>query len=171
MNTKMIARTGILLAICIVFQLLKGISVYITGPAVNAVIVIAVLSTGLVSGLIISVIAPLVAFLVGATPILQLIPLMLPVIMISNCIIAFAAYFYKKNGNVLSLILGSAAKAAFLWLLVWYVMLPVFGANIPDPAKMAMKTTFSITQLVTALLGCAIALIIWKPLEKALQSR
>ena len=78
MNTKMIARTGILLAICIVFQLLKGISVYITGPAVNAVIVIAVLSTGLVSGLIISVIAPLVAFLVGATPILQLIPLMLP---------------------------------------------------------------------------------------------
>ena len=162
MNTKTIARTGALLAICIVFQLFKGVSVYITGPAVNAVIIIAVLSAGFLSGTIIAVIAPLVAFLVGATPILQMIPLMLPVIMFGNWLMAVGAYYYKKNSSVLSLIAGSAVKAAFLWLTVWYVMLPLFGQNVPDPAKAAMKMTFSVTQLVTALIGSALAVMIWK---------
>ena len=166
----MIAKTGLLLAVCVVFQLMKGISVYITGPAVNAVIILAVWSCGLMSGAIISVIAPLVAFLVGATPVLNMIPLMLPVIMIGNLIMAFAAHFYMKNKNLLSLALGALAKAGFLMVLTWYVMLPFFGANVPEPAKAAIRVTFSVTQLVTALIGSVLALLVWKVLRKGFPS-
>ena len=161
-NAGVITRTALLLAICIVFQLLKGISVYITGPAVNCVIVLAVFSCGLTSGTIISVIAPLVAYIVGATPVINMIPLMLPVIMAGNFLTAFGAWLCIKYKQIFLLFTGAGLKALFLWLTVWYVMLPVFGQGIPEPAQKAIRFTFSVTQLITALIGCAIALVIWK---------
>jgi hypothetical protein len=53
-----IAITGILLAICIVFQIFKNMSVFITGPVVNACLIICALSTGLIPAMILSVITP-----------------------------------------------------------------------------------------------------------------
>ena len=76
-NTKTITLTGVLLAICIVFQLFKGISPFISGPVVNAVIIIATAAVGLWSGTVIALISPIVAYFLGATPILQVIPLMI----------------------------------------------------------------------------------------------
>ncbi len=163
-NVKKLAYTALLLAVCVTFQLLKSFSVYITGPAVNAVLIIAATAVGLPSGLFIACVAPLIAYLVGATPIINMIPVMLPVIMVGNALIAVFAYLFKEKNLIAGLLAGSVAKAGFLWLTVWYVVLPLFGANVPEKVQLAAKNTFSITQLITALIGSAIAYIIYKRL-------
>ena len=59
------------------------------------------------------------------------------------------------------------------------IILPVFGNNIaaklpnPDALPKALataKVTFSITQLTTALIGSALAYVIWLPLKKYLKA-
>lgn len=67
-TTKHLVQTALLLAICIASQYFKNLSVYITGPIVNATIIIAVLSVGLFSGLLLSIIAPITAFFLPALP-------------------------------------------------------------------------------------------------------
>ncbi|HAH75691.1 Protein of unknown function [Kandleria vitulina] len=165
-NTKTITLTGVLLAVCIVFQLFKGISPFISGPVVNAVIIIATAAVGLWSGTAIALISPIVAYFLGATPILQVIPLMIPVIMAGNWIMAGATVLYKKNNEdlrgIATLVVGAVLKAAFLWFMVSFIMLPTFGKNIPTPQQIAMKTMFSTVQLITALIGIVIALLLWK---------
>ena len=126
MTTKKLVQTGILLALCLVFQLLKGISVYITGPMVNAILILASLSCGWYSGVLIAVVAPLTAMLIGATPIVNAVPAMLPVIMIGNALIAVSAWLFRNRMLPLGLAIGSCLKAGFLWLSVWYVVLPFF---------------------------------------------
>ena len=95
MNTRKIVLTGLLLAICIAFQVLKSLSVYITGPAVNAILLLATLYVGLPSGIFIAICAPLIAYLVGATPIINLLPIMLPIIMVGNALITIPVHFLK----------------------------------------------------------------------------
>lgn len=174
-TTRQLVQTALLLALCIVFQCFKGFSVYLTGSAVNAILIIATLSVGLYSGILISCISPIVAFFIGATPVLTMIPWMLPVIMIGNCILVlFVNLLNKKKLLIPGLLSGSILKAAFLWLSVWYVILPLFQGNIPEKKRSIMiptiQTTFSITQLITALIGSVIAFIVWKTLRKYLSA-
>ena len=110
MTTKKLVQTGILLALCLVFQLLKGISVYITGPMVNAILILASLSCGWYSGVLIAVVAPLTAMLIGATPIVNAVPAMLPVIMIGNALIAVFAWLFRNRMRPLGLAIGSCLK-------------------------------------------------------------
>lgn len=175
-STKTIALTGILLAICIVFQFFKGISPFISGPVVNACIIIATLAAGLASGVIISILTPVIAYFIGATPILSVIPLMLPVIMVGNAILAVGAWLFQKNkasfirGSIL-LVISGILKAVFLGCMVIFVMLPIFGSNIPEPKQAAMKTMFSSTQLITAMIGIVIALAVWKLIPASLKNQ
>ena len=46
-TTKQITTTAVLLAICIVSQFFKNTSVYITGPIINACLIIAALGAGM----------------------------------------------------------------------------------------------------------------------------
>ena len=87
-TTKHLVQTALLLAICIASQYFKNLSVYITGPIVNATIIIAVLSVGLFSGLLLSIIAPITAFFFTGSPIMAAIPLMFPAVMAGNAILA-----------------------------------------------------------------------------------
>lgn len=161
-DTKRLALTAMLLALCVMFQCLKSLSVYLTGSAVNAILVLATLYCGLAGGLCIAVLAPVAAALLGATPIINMIPLMIVVIAAGNAVLVVLAALLKRK-LVVGLAFGSVGKAAFLWLLVWYVMLPVFGGNIPEAMQAAMRVTFSVTQLVTAAIGSAIACLIhWR---------
>ena len=84
-TTKQLVQTALLLAICIASQYFKNLSVYITGPIVNLTIILAVLSVGLWSGLLLSIIAPVTAFFFTGSPIMSAIPLMFPAVMAGKC--------------------------------------------------------------------------------------
>ena len=58
-RTKQITVTAIMLAICILSQFFKNLSVYITGPIINAALILTVLYAGTVCGVILSIITPI----------------------------------------------------------------------------------------------------------------
>ncbi len=160
--TKQLTTTAVLLAVCIVFQSLKGISPYLTGSAVNCILIIATLYCGLFGGTSIAILTPVVAYFIGATPIIQAIPLMLPVIMLGNELLVVCVWLFYKKRFVAGMALGCVAKTVFLWLTVWYAILPVFGASLKEPVKATVRISFSVTQLVTACVGSVIAWIVYK---------
>ena len=161
-STKQLTLTALFLALCVIFQSMKSFSVYLTGSAVNCILAIATLYCGLFSGTLIAVLTPIIAFLIGATPIINVIPLMMPVIMLGNECMVLSIFSLRKNHLEIGMLTGCITKALFLWATVWFALLPVFGKNLPGPMVVTVKTTFSIVQLATACIGCAIAWVIYK---------
>ena len=173
LTTNQIAQTGLLLALCIASQFFKNMSVYITGPIVNTIIIIAVLAVGLFSGLIISIIAPITAYLITASPIITAIPAVMPMIMIGNCILAVFVWLFQKKicftGSIpIGMIVGSIVKSLFMALAIVNVLFSLFGSALNEKQLAMGKITFSTTQLITALIGCVMAYLIWLPLKKYL---
>ena len=183
-TTKQLVQTALLLAICIASQYFKNLSVYITGPIVNLTIILAVLSVGLWSGLLLSIIAPVTAFFFTGSPIMSAIPLMFPAVMAGNGVLAVTVWYFQKKTSFkwrlpAGLIAGSVLKAVFMGIAIVLIILPIFGDNIasklPKPEALPMvlataKVTFSVTQLTTALIGSALAYVIWMPLKKYLKA-
>lgn len=183
-TTKQLVQTALLLAICIASQYFKNLSVYITGPIVNLTIILAVLSVGLWSGLLLSIIAPVTAFFFTGSPIMAAIPLMFPAVMAGNAVLAVTVWYFQKKTSFkwrlpAGLIAGSVLKAVFMGIVIVLIILPIFGDNIasklPKPEALPMvlataKVTFSVTQLTTALIGSAVAYVIWMPLKKYLKA-
>lgn len=182
-TTKQLVQTALLLAICIASQYFKNLSVYITGPIVNLTIILAVLSVGLWSGLLLSIIAPVTAFFFTGSPIMAAIPLMFPAVMAGNAVLAVTVWYFQKKTSFkwrlpAGLIAGSVLKAVFMGIVIVLIILPIFGDNIasklPKPEALPMvlataKVTFSVTQLTTALIGSVLAYLIWMPLKKYLK--
>lgn len=174
LTTRQITQTGILLAVCIASQFFKNLSVYVTGPIVNTAIIIAVLAVGLAGGLIISIVAPVTAYFIAASPIISAIPLVLPMIMLGNCILAVLVWLFDKKFTfparlIAGMIAGSLLKAAFMALATVKVLFSLFGSALSEKQLALGKITFSATQLITALLGSVLAFIIWIPLKKLLK--
>ena len=183
-TTKQLVQTALLLAICIASQYFKNLSVYITGPIVNLTIILAVLSVGLWSGLLLSIIAPVTAFFFTGSPIMSAIPLMFPAVMAGNAVLAVTVWYFQKKTSFkwrlpAGLIASSVLKAVFMGIVIVLIILPIFGDNIasklPKPEALPMvlataKVTFSVTQLTTALIGSVLAYLIWMPLKKYLKT-
>lgn len=183
-TTKQLVQTALLLTICIVSQYFKNLSVYITGPIVNLTIILAVLSVGLWSGLLLSIIAPVTAFFFTGSPIMAAIPLMFPAVMAGNAVLAITVWYFQEKTSFkwrlpAGLIAGSVLKAIFMGVVIVLIILPIFGDNLalklPKPEALPVvlataKVTFSITQLTTALIGSALAYVIWMPLKKYLKA-
>ena len=168
MKTRGIVLTAVLLALCVVVQSLKGLSVYAAGSSVNMILIITTLSVGLSGGLVIAVATPIIAYFLGLTPIMQLIPLMVFVVMLGNATIVLFAYLGRSRALIPCLMAGSVLKAVVLWILVWYAVLPIFGTAVPEAMQTAVRISFSVTQLVTALTGSAIAYVIYGRVKRLL---
>lgn len=175
-TTRQIAITGIILAICIVSQFFKNISVFITGPIINACLIIAVLTAGLLCGIILSIITPVTAFIITGSPVMAAVPAMIPMVMLGNTLLVLCVWlFYRKlckgiGSNIrlcIGMVAGSLIKALVMGLTISLWLLPTF---LPTPMqeKMlgALQMQFSTVQLVTALIGSVLAFIIWIPVQK-----
>lgn len=181
-STKQLTRTALLLTICIISQFMKNTSVYLTGPIINAVLLIALWTINLKASVVLCVITPITAFLITGSPITAAIPLMIPVIMIGNAILVTATWMGAKKGkagNYVGMGIGSVLKAAFMWIMSSYVLFPIFGekvaSKLPKPEALpnvlaTAKVTFSVTQLITAVIGCVLAVIIMVPLKKYIKN-
>lgn len=172
-KTKKITAAGALLAICIVSQLFKNFSVYITGPIINACLILAVLTCGIFWAAVLAIVTPVTAFLITGAPVMKVVPAIMPLIMSGNLILVIAVWIFvrksKKHLNVLlGGIVGSVAKAAFMALTISYGLLTTVTLPEAMQAKLpVLQTTYSVTQLITALIGVAYALVIWAALKKA----
>ncbi|MCR5802433.1 MAG: ECF transporter S component [Lachnospiraceae bacterium] len=178
-GTREIVTTAVLLAICIVSQIFKNLSVFITGPIINTCIVLAVLTCGLPCALILCVITPVTAFFIAASPVMNLVPGIIPLIMLGNAVLAVTVHFLlkkdmiaggRKAGGIksyLKAVLCALAKGAFMGLTIALWLLPTF---IPADHKLRnmmpkLQMTFSVIQFVTACIGFAYVFIIWAALR------
>jgi hypothetical protein len=167
------AIAGILLALAVASQLLKNISVYITGPVVNLCLIVAVLTAGLMWGMAIATITPLTAFMLAPSPIMQAVPLIIPFIVIGNMTLVLAVHFMVRPflkpkkitvKAVLAAIGASAIKAVIMGLTISIWILPFFLPEAsPLRAKLPVfRMMFSVTQFVTCLMAFVYFFILWK---------
>ena len=174
-NTTALAQAAVLLAICIISQFFKNLSVYITGPIINACIIVCVLTAGMGWAIALSIITPVTSYFITGSPIMAAIPLIMPCIMVGNAILAVCVGLLKdklkfKFGLPVSMIIGSVLKAIFMGVVISLIIVPNM---LPEKMAKMMPTiqkTFSITQLITALIGSVIAYIIWIPLKTMLNN-
>lgn len=180
MNKKVrwITETAILLALLVTLQYVtKPMGQLVTGSCVNTVLAIAALFAGLSSGLTIALISPVLAFLLGIAP--QI--LTVPAIMVGNSVYVVLLYLLadrdgKKLGKqIAAWIIAAAAKFAALYFIVVKLICGVLAESLmaagtlKAPMLKALPATFSWPQLITALIGGAIALTIVPALRKALR--
>ena len=179
MNKKIrwITETAIMLALLVTLQALtKPMGQLVTGSCVNGVLAVAALVGGLGSGLTVALISPVLAFLLGIAP--QI--LTVPAIMVGNSVyvilLSLLADVTGKNKvrQIVAWLVAAAAKFAALYFVVVKLICGVLASNLlasgalKEPMLKALPATFSWPQLITALIGGAVALLIVPVLRKAL---
>ncbi len=149
-----ITRIALLLALALTVQQLK--IQWLTGPAINAILLLAAAYTNIYSASILGMIIPMMAFLFGIMPIAVVVPF----IMISNVLyIVVYTWQYLKN-YFIAISTASIAKFLVLTTAVKFII------SVPPGVAYALSTP----QLFTAVTGGIIATIIirYLPLENAL---
>ena len=180
MNKKIrwITETAIMLALLVTLQALtKPAGQFVTGSCVNAVLAVSVLVGGLWSGVTIALVSPVLAFLLGIAP--QI--LTVPAIMVGNPVYVVLLFVLAdKDGKnlikqIAAWLIAAAAKFAALYFIVVKIICGVMAESLmaagtlKAPMLKALPATFSWPQLITALIGGGVALLIVPAIRKALK--
>jgi len=172
MNKKIrwITETAVLLALLVALQALtKPMGQLVTGSCVNAILAVAALVGGLGSGLTVALISPVLAFLLGIAP----QPLTVPAIMVGNTVYVVLLHLLSAKPMAAWLV-AAVSKFAVLYGIVVKLICGVLSegllaaGTLKAPMLKALPATFSWPQLVTALIGGAVALLMVPVLKKAL---
>lgn len=159
---RFLTRTALVLALTAGFQYLRLIislpplaSNLIIGSLVNASLAAASILVGAWSGIIVSVIAPVIALLQQHIA----FPWLVPIIAGGNVVyvLLFTWWYQRNKGTAVGL--ASLAKFLVLYLLV---SLAVDVLVVPQPAAGALSLMFGWPQLITAAAGGAAALPVIK---------
>lgn len=145
--TGWIAKTAVLLALTAAIQL-AGLPQPVTGPAVNAMLLLTGLVVGPSSGVLVGVFTPVIALYRGILP-PPLAP-MVPFIGLGNAVFVLAFLLLRQRQVYVALAAAAAAKFMVLSTAVRLLV------AVPGPVAYAM----GVPQLVTALVGGAVALIV-----------
>ena len=187
MNQKIrwITKTAMMLALLICLQWVGSfvpsqmVKQLITGSFVNCVLAVTVLLIGMSSGITVAVISPVCAFLFGIAPnFITVLPIMLG----NVCYVVLLRLLTGKAlwRQAVALVCAASVKFAVLYILVVQVICGVAAdlllgqklGNIvvlaPPMLKM-LPTMFTWPQLVTALVGGGVALLILPVLRKGTQ--
>ena len=172
-----ITETAVMLALLVTLQLLtKGFGQLVTGSFVNGVLAVTVLVVGLSGGITVALISPVLAYLLGIAP--QV--LTVPAIMVGNGVYVTVLYFLAgKDGKnlvrrIVAWITAAVAKFATLYLIVAGLICGVLAEKLlstgalKPPMVQMLTATFSWPQLITALIGGGVAMLIVPVLRKAL---
>ena len=172
-RTIWMAQTGIFLALLIIGQAVTRIfgNQFVTGSVNNMLFILVVILCGISSAAILAVISPIIATLLGIGP--QLWPLV-PVIIIGNLVlvtiwhvIALKRKERSKPADVLALILAAAAKFFVLYFAIVKLVVPII-LGLGEPQASTVSALFSWPQLVTALIGGLLAMLLSPILARAI---
>ena len=174
---RWITETAVMLALLVCLQALtKPMGQLVTGSCVNTVLAVSALVGGLSSGVVVALCSPVLAYLLGIAP--QI--LTVPAIMVGNTVfVVLLSLLADKTGKkvvtqVIAWIVAAVAKFAALYAIVVGLICGVLSegllaaGTLKPPMLQALPATFSWPQLITALIGGAIALAITPVLRKAL---
>lgn len=174
---RWITETAVMLALLVAVQgITSGLgNQFVTGSCVNLILAVTSLVVGLWGGVVVAAVSPFLAFLFGIGP--KFVQL-LPAVAAGNLVLVIVLSLVigdKKQPlwrNVAGWIGAAVAKFLTLYLLMVKLLVPtlVSGGVIPQKASAVLSAQFSWPQLVTALIGGALALAILPVLRKALRT-
>jgi hypothetical protein len=127
----------------------------ITGPLVNTVLYLAASIVGWQGGILIGILTPLVAAMRGILP-PPLAPL-IPFIALGNSLMVVLFYLLKFKNKIIAIIIASLVKFSILFSAV----------NLLVQVPPAVSQMMSLPQLITALTGGIVALLVMALLKKA----
>jgi len=148
-----LTKLALLLGLTLAFQML-GLPQPVTGPAVNAMLIFSTLFLGPLAGALIGMLTPIIAFTHGI-----LAPALgpaIPFIILGNWVYIFSFAFIRKTNKYLALTTGAGLKFLLLAGAVRFLL------SVPPPVAKALQ----LPQLITALAGGLIALIVWPAIQK-----
>ncbi|MDF2593103.1 MAG: transporter component [Clostridia bacterium] len=171
-----ITQTAVMLALLIGAQFItRSFGQFITGSIVNLILLVSVFVIGIYGGLTIAVLSPILAFLSGIGPaFIQIVPF----IAIGNVLFVTIAWLTARNhisivskrdlaASSMGLITASAVKFLFLWLGLATIVLPLIP-GIKEKQVAIIGAAFSWPQLVTALIGSILAIMVIPQFKRAL---
>ena len=95
--------------------------------------------------------------------------------MVGNFVLVLFVWLFTKHGNtnknlVIGMAVGCVSKFIFMWFTVSFLILALLGpgSGLPAPALAAAKFTFSVTQLITAVIGCLTVLPLKNTMDKVM---
>lgn len=149
-----ITRIALLLALAVTVQQLK--IQWLTGPGVNAILLLAAAYTDAYSASILGMITPVMALLFGVMPLAVVVPF----IMVSNIVYIVIYKWQYPNNSFVAISMAAIVKFLVLTIAVKFII------SVPPGVAYALSTP----QLFTAVTGGIIATIIirYLPLENAL---
>jgi hypothetical protein len=166
-----VTRTAILIALLIVLQIATAPlgNQLVTGSLVNLLLIVSVMTCGLATGLSAAVVSPVTAKFLGHGPLWALIPF----IAAGNVMLVLLWHFIgnrsmggkKRAAYIAALISAAVAKFLVLYIGIVQIAIPVF-LGLPEPQSAVISKMFSIPQLVTALLGGALAVALFPRLKR-----
>ncbi|MEA4920661.1 MAG: hypothetical protein VB078_07065 [Clostridiaceae bacterium] len=170
-NIKWIATTAIFIALLVTLQsVTKSMGQYVTGSLVNMVLIMAVLTAGLYSGITVSILSPIFAFILGIGPaFVQLVPF----IALGNLVLVLVWGFMCRNGNSIknmsiSLVGGAVLKFLALYIGIIKVAIPMF-LSLNEKQIAVISASFSYPQIITACIGGLIAMLVSPTVIKAIK--
>ena len=171
-KTLWLTRTALMITLLVALQYLtRGLGQFVTGSCVNLILTVSVLTCGIFSGLMVALISPFFAFLLGIGPaLIQLVP----AISLGNIALVLVIWLLDKKlrGPVLGIIKaipGALLKFIVLYAVIVKLLLPVLG--LAEKQVAALSASFSWSQLVTALIGGIIGCIISPLIVKQVNSK
>ena len=168
-NILRLTTTAVLVALLIGIQAAAGaLGQLAVGSLVNLVLVMSVMIGGLASGLAAALLSPVFARLLGIGPLWALVPF----IMAGNAALILVWHFVAKRDfagrhivRATALALAAVCKFAVLYLGIVRIAAP-FLLRLPAPQTAMISNMFALPQLLTALIGGALAMAVLPVAEK-----
>ena len=154
----------------------KALSLTQTAVLLALIVVIEYLMVG-PQYILISIFTPLLAVVTGHLA----MPVLAPVVALGNLVFVILWWLIVRHvkesksliSYIVATVVSSLAKFAFLYLAVAWYILPVVLKGLvakKPPIKVALLAQFGMPQLITAVIGGVIAMLILPRLAKAIQS-
>ena len=180
-NILWVTSTAVFIALLVTMQAVTAPlgNQFVTGSVVNLILIIALLTRGLTSGLAVAAISPIFAALVGVGP---AFPPLVPFIALGNIVFILAWFLfgkllksdkpgirYKVIGYLIAVV---AALIKFLTLYAGIVLIAIpHILSLNEKQSAVLSLNFSYPQMITAVIGGIIALTVVPPIQKALRSQ
>lgn len=152
-SIRNLVLTALFIAITVAIQAMRMPQPF-TGPLVNCMLLLSALFVGPIAGILVGLVTPWIASLVGILG----APALIPFIMLSNGVYVLCFYLGRKLlgkkvlGSAVGIVGGGAVKFLLLSLAVNYIV------EVPAAAAKAMQ----LPQLITAIAGGILAVIVAK---------
>lgn len=171
-SLKTLCRTAIFLALLIAVQFVtRSMGQYVTGSLVNLILIASGLMRGLWGGLAVAVLSPICAFFIGIGP---AFPQVVPAVALGNAVLVLLWVLIAgaKNAPIarqaIALVVAAVAKFLTLYLVIVKWLVPMV-LTLNEKQMAVLSASFSFPQLITAVIGGVLAMLLVPPLRRALK--